>query len=65
MKKTRPALSPVSARREPIDWTAVRHRLEVAGQLLAGYPPATVLPAAEGLTAGRLLEIIDQEGASP
>ena len=35
MKKTRPALHPVSARREPIDWAAVRHRLEVAGQLLA------------------------------
>ena len=43
---------------------AARHWAN-ARRLLAGYPPGTALPAAEGLTAGRLLDIIDQEGASP
>lgn len=41
---------------------AARH-FATTRQLLAGYPPAAALPAAEGLTAGRLLDIIDSEGA--
>lgn len=35
MKKHPPPARPDSARREAIDWGAVRHRLEVAGQRLA------------------------------
>jgi len=42
---------------------AARHFAN-ARQLLAGYPPGAALPAAEGLTAGRLLDIIDNESAS-
>lgn len=38
-----------------------RH-LATARHLLGNYPPETPLPAAEGLTAGRLLDIIDSEG---
>ena len=39
---------------------AARHFAN-ARQLLAGYPPGTLLPEAEGLAAGRLLDIIDRE----
>lgn len=40
---------------------AARH-LATTRQLLAGYPPEAALPEGEGLTAGRLLAIIDSSG---
>jgi len=42
---------------------AARHFAN-ARQLLAACPPGAILPAAEGLTAARLLKIIDGEGGS-
>lgn len=47
-------------RRLELRAAAARHFAN-ARALLAGYPPHQLLPDAEGLTAGRLLDIIDSE----
>jgi len=43
------------------DRRSARKSLQNAQQLLAGKPPAEVLPEGDGLVAGRLLELVENE----